>query len=140
MRHFLKTLLLGIITSLPLSAQELVVIVNPTNQTTELSHRQLVNLYMGRTQNYPDGTLALPVDQAPDSAARQAFYERLVGKSVAEVNAYWAKLLFTGRASPPRSLTDSETVLRVVRENRDAIGYIESEYLDDTVKVVGQVQ
>jgi ABC-type phosphate transport system substrate-binding protein len=63
-----------------------------------------------------------------------------VGKSVAEVNAYWAKLLFTGRASPPRSLTDSETVLQVVRENRNAIGYIESEYADDTVRVVGKVQ
>ena len=109
-------------------------IVNPTNQTAELSHRQLVNLYMGRTQNYPDGTLALPVDQAPDSEARQAFYKRLVGKSVAEVNAYWAKLLFTGRASPPRALTDSATVLQVVRENRNAIGYIESEYVDDPVK------
>ncbi len=115
-------------------------IVNATNQTTELTQRQLVNLYMGRTQYYPDGMLALPVDQAPDSAARQIFYKTLVGKSVAEVNAYWAKLLFTGRASPPRALMDPETVLQVVRENRNAIGYIESEYVDDTVKVVGQVQ
>lgn len=140
MWHFLKRLLLGTIVTLPLSAQELVVIVNPSNQTTELTHRQLVNLYMGRTQNYPDGKLALPVDQAPDSAARETFYKTLVGKSVAEVNAYWARLLFTGRASPPRSLADSETVLQVVRENRNAIGYIDSKYVDDTVKVVGRVQ
>jgi len=140
MWHFLLRLLLGIIATLPLNAQELVVIVNSTNQTTELTHRQLVNLYMGRTQNYPDGTLALPVDQAPDSKARETFYKTLVGKSVAEVNAYWARLLFTGRASPPRSLTDSETVLQVVRENRNAIGYIESKYVDDTVKVVGRVR
>jgi hypothetical protein len=69
-RQFLITLLLGIIANFSLNAQELVVIVNPANRTTALSHRQLVNLYMGRTQQYPDGTFALPVDQAPDSTAR----------------------------------------------------------------------
>jgi ABC-type phosphate transport system substrate-binding protein len=127
------------LTALPLRAQEIVVIVNASNLTTELTHRQLVNLYMGRTQHYPDGMLALPVDQAPDSEARRIFYQTLVGKSVAEVNAYWAKLLFTGRASPPRSLEDAQTVLQVVRENRNAIGYIESRYVDDTVKIVGRV-
>jgi ABC-type phosphate transport system substrate-binding protein len=132
--------MLGVFAALPLSAAELVVIVNPANHTTELTRRQLVNLYMGRTQHYPDGTFALPVDQAPDSEARKNFYKTLVDKSVAEVNAYWAKLLFTGRASPPRSVSDADTVLRVVRDNRDAIGYIERRYVDDTVKVVGQVR
>jgi ABC-type phosphate transport system substrate-binding protein len=140
MRYLLLTALFGLFAALPVSAEELVVIVNRANPTMELTHRQLVNLYMGRTQHYPNGTLALPVDQAPDSSARQTFYRVLVGKSVAEVNAYWAKLLFTGRASPPRSLVDTQMVLQVVRENRDVIGYIEERYVDDTVKVVRRIQ
>jgi ABC-type phosphate transport system substrate-binding protein len=130
---------LGILAATSARAGELVVIVNPANKTVALTQRQLVNLYMGRTQHYPNGKFALPLDQAPDSQARQTFYRTLVGKSVAEVNAYWAKLLFTGRASPPRSLTDAEAVLQVVRENLDAIGYIDSRDLDDSVKVVGRV-
>jgi ABC-type phosphate transport system substrate-binding protein len=140
MRYLLLTALFEMFAALPISAEELVVIVNRANPTVELTHRQLVNLYMGRTQHYPNGTPALPVDQAPDSKARQFFYQTLVGKRVADVNAYWAKLLFTGRASPPRSLENAEMVLQVVRENRDVIGYIESKYLDDTVKVVRHIQ
>jgi ABC-type phosphate transport system substrate-binding protein len=139
MRQLLITICLWLIIASPVGAEELVIIVNSDNQTSELTHRQLVNLYMGRTQQFPDGTYALPLDQAPDSEARQIFYKELVGKSVAEVNAYWARLLFTGRASPPRTVADAETVLLVVRENRNAIGYIERKFVDETVKVVGKI-
>jgi ABC-type phosphate transport system substrate-binding protein len=140
MLYSVSRIVLLMLVALSVSAGELVVIVNPENQTMELTHRQLTNLYMGRTQYYPNGTFALPVDQAPDSEARQVFYEKLVGKSVAQINAYWAKLLFTGGASPPRSVRDPETVLQIVRENRNAIGYVELKYVDDTVRVVVQVQ
>ena len=60
----------------------------------------------------------------------------MVGKSLSQVNAYWARLLFTGRASPPRSLPSPAAILQSVRENKDAIAYIDSRDLDQSVKVV----
>lgn len=119
---------------------EIVVIVNPDNETTGLSRRQLIDLYMGRYQNFPNGEAALPLDQAPDSPIRKLFYKAMVDKSVAEVNAYWARLLFTGRASPPRVMAGSAEILKAVRDNRGAIGYIESSELDGSVKVVTHVE
>ncbi len=119
---------------------EVVVVVHPDNPAQELSRRQLVDLYMGRTLYFPDGSLVLRIDQAPESSVRANFYRGLVDKSVAEVNAYWARLLFTGRASPPQILEDSQSVLKAVRSNRNAIGYIDSADVDNTVKVVGRVQ
>ena len=70
---------------------------------------------------------------------RSAFYRGLVNKSVAEVNAYWAKLLFTGRASPPQVVGNSRAVLAAVRDNKSAIGYVDSADVDDSVKVVARV-
>lgn len=119
---------------------EVVVVVHPDNPAQEFSRRQLVDLYMGRTLYFPDGGLVLRIDQAPESSVRAHFYRGLVDKSVAEVNAYWARLLFTGRASPPQILEDSQSVLKAVRANRNAIGYIDSADVDNTVKVVGRVQ
>lgn len=119
---------------------EIVVIVNKQNPTTSLSHRELVDLFMGRTLYFADGSLALRLDQAPESRIREQFYRGLVDKSVAEVNAYWARLLFTGRASPPSPVGDSTTILKTVRANSNAIGYIDRRDLDDTVKVVGSVE
>jgi len=118
---------------------ELVVVVHPKNPADSLSRREVVDLYMGRTQYFSDGSLVIRLDQRPDSGEREEFYRDLVNKSVAEVNAYWARLLFTGRASPPQVVGDSEAVLKAVRHNTNAIGYMDSADVDASVKVVAHV-
>lgn len=121
------------------SASEILVVVNPDNPVDTLTRDQVVDLYMGRRTNFPDGVPALPIDLDADSPLRAAYYQRLVGKTVAQVNAYWARLLFTGRMTPPRILPDQAAVIDVVHENRGAIGYIDSQDLDGRVKVVFQL-
>jgi len=130
--------LMGLLLASVASA-EIVVVVNKQNPVDSLNRRELVDLYMGRTQHYPNGTLVLRLDQAPDSDTRSQFYRSLVNKSVAEVNAYWARLLFTGRASPPQVLDNSASVLDAVRKNPNAIGYVDSRDVDNSVKVIGRV-
>ncbi len=122
-------------------AADLVVIVHPDNPIGQLERHQLIDIYMGRTLNFPDGGLALPIDQQPQAPARAEFYRRLVDKTPAQVNAYWARLLFTGQATPPRVLPSVAAILQAVRENRAAIAYLElgpsdEQYLDHPVKVV----
>ena len=117
----------------------IVVIVNSENSTSDFSQRQLVDLFMGRDLYFPDGTMALRLDQSPKSQVRHDFYKNLVGKSVAQINAYWARLLFTGRASPPLVMSDSEGVLKAIKNNANAVGYINESELDSSVKVVGRV-
>lgn len=126
--------------ALTLSAQaEIVVIVNANNPIEQLSKREIIDLYMGRNLHFPNGELALRLDQSPNSRERADFYQTLVKKSVAQVNAYWAKLSFGGRASPPTLATSGHQVLETVRANRQALGYIRREDVDDSVKVVGRV-
>jgi ABC-type phosphate transport system substrate-binding protein len=127
-------LLLGV--TIEAVASGLVVIVNRANTTDSMTRQQVLDLYMGRRLEYPKGGSALPIDQSSDSEIRTRFYRQLVDKSIAQVNAYWARLLFTGRASPPRAMVDSRAVLKTVRDNRDAIGYVDSGSVDDTVKTV----
>lgn len=117
----------------------IVVIVNTDNPVNNFTQRQLVDLYMGRNLYFPDGRLAIRLDQSPGSSIREEFYQQLVGKTVAEVNAYWARLLFTGRASPPQVMNNSERVIEAVTKNKNAIGYVRESELVDTVKVVGRV-
>ena len=121
------------------SGAEILVIVNKDNPIEELSRREIIDLYMGRNLYFADGKLALRLDQPPTSDERQLFYQALVKKSVAQVNAYWAKLLFTGRASPPMLMGSNEQLLDTIRNNRNAIGYIDKASLDSSVKVVGHV-
>ena len=134
----LTVLMMGLLLSWQAQA-ELVVVVHPANPADSLSRREVVDLYMGRTQYFADGNLVLRLDQPPESENRKNFYRGLVNRTVAEVNAYWAKLLFTGRASPPQVVSDSDAVRRAVSRNVNAIGYLDSADVDETVKVVARV-
>jgi len=120
---------------------EIVVIVNAHNPVTRLTRNQLIDLYMGRQLNFPNGDPALPIDQAAGSGLRGRYYQALVGKSEAGINAYWARLLFSGIASPPRVMPTSESTLQIVRENVAAIAYVEAtgagkEIHDNRIKIV----
>lgn len=118
---------------------DIVVIVNKENSSTSLTTEQLVDIYMGRQRYFPNGDLALRIDQDPNSEIRSDFYQKLINKSIAEVNAYWARLLFTGQATPPNVLENTQSILKAVRDNPGAVAYIDSKDVDDTVKVIGNV-
>lgn len=116
---------------------ELVIIVNPESGVSEMSRREVVNIYMGRFQALPSGITAFPVDLEPSKAE---FYEALVERTLAQINSYWARLVFSGKASPPRPVPTAADVLDVVANNRGAIGYLERSDVDTQgVRIVMQL-
>lgn len=118
---------------------ELLVIVNAANPLDRLTREELLDIYMGRRSHFPTGDPALPLDLDADSPLRATYYQTLTGKTVAQINAYWARLIFTGRATPPRVLPDAAAALEAVRGNRHAIAYIDARSLPSQVKIVFQL-
>lgn len=77
-----------------------------------------------------------PVDQADASVIKAEFYKKIAGKDTAQVKAIWTKLVFTGKATAPKSVANSAEVKREVAADPNAIGYIEKSALDDSVRAV----
>lgn len=119
---------------MPLAQAELAVIAHIKNNSDSLTAKQVQDIFMGRTRVFPNGKFVLPIDQS--SPLRTEFYEKLTTRPVEQINAYWARIMFTGQASPPQQLPDNEAVLQTVRENEGAIGYIDKKHVDDTVHVL----
>lgn len=115
---------------------DIAVVVNPENRVSALKEREVMDLFMGRYVAFPDGKMALPLDLPVNSPTREKFYKKLTGKGVAQINAYWAKLIFSGRAIPPRALPNSEEIIKVVSNNKNAIGYMHPSDVTSEVKVV----
>lgn len=131
--------LLGLIAlalcALPARA-ELVVIVNAGSRVESLSREEVINIFMGRYRKLPDGALAQPLDVDGETPERREFYKKLFDKSLADINAYWARLIFSGRTAPPRALKNQAEVLDRVASDPAAIGYIERVNLNNRVRVV----
>ncbi len=113
-----------------------VLVVSADNPVSEMSRLHLEDLYLGRTDRFPDGQPAEPIDQAPGSPARAVFYEGYLGRSLAEIKAHWSRLLFTGRGEPPREVRNGVAVRDLVGSDPHAIGYLNRALVDGSVHVV----
>lgn len=138
MRRILWLLACTFVLSLPLQAcaEDLVVIVSADSGVKKLSRDEVINIFMGRYRKLPDGTNAIPLDIDGETEERREFYQRLLGKSLAEVNAYWARLVFSGKTEAPAQIATQRQVLDRVAGDRNAIGYVERRNLNKNVKVV----
>jgi len=111
-------------------------VVSPKSPVAALSKNQVVDIFLGRASRFPNGEPALPIDQAEGSPVRDEFYAKVVGKTPPQVKAHWAKIIFTGRGSPPEAAPNSAEVKKLVAKNPHAIGYIEKDLVDQSVKVL----
>lgn len=128
-------LITALILSGPLYA-DILVIVNARNAVESLEKKQVVDLFMGRVSSFPGGAPAQTLDLRPGSPLRADFYRRLTGKSEAQVDAYWATLVFAGRMSPPKQFSDDRQLINEVGNNPAAIAYIARQPLPAGVKAV----
>lgn len=118
------------------SAAPIAVIVNAKSTLGELTRKQVLEIYTGRLLSLPNDHIPLPLDLQGHSPLKEDFYRGLMGKNLAQINSYWARLLFSGQATPPRALPNSAAVLNAVRANPDAIGYVSLTEAGASVKVL----
>lgn len=119
---------------------DMVVIVSADSGVRPLSRQEVVNIFMGRQRRLPNGELAVPLDIDGVSPERRYFYGHLLGKTLAEVNAYWARLVFTGKTTAPEEVASQSEVLVRVADDPDAIGYVERQNMNDRVKAVYEIK
>lgn len=115
------------------AAEELVLIVNRDSGISALSREQASHLFLGRVKMLPSGARANVVEVEP---LRAGFYRRLLGREIAEINAYWARLQFSGRTQPPSRVSDSASAIARVAEDLQAIAFVDTVPDDARARVV----
>jgi ABC-type phosphate transport system substrate-binding protein len=115
---------------------DVVTVVSARSPITALSKAQVADIFLGKSNRFPDGAQATPIDQPESSSLREEFYDKVTGKSLAQLKAYWSKIIFTGRGRPPKTASGSAEVKKLLAENVLAIGYIEDTQVDPSVRVL----
>ena len=122
--------------SMPLFAGN-VIVVHKDNDTS-LSLSDAKKIYLGRSGAFDNGTRAVPVTLAEGHAIRADFNRTILNKSESQYSGYWAKMSFTGRAIPPKEMTNSKEVKDFVAGNVNAVGIMNDEFVDDSVRIVAR--
>ncbi|MBT9502509.1 MAG: hypothetical protein IV092_14795 [Burkholderiaceae bacterium] len=138
MKNHISSLLVALaaLCASPATQAQVAVVVGAKSPASALNAEQAANLFLGKSAQLPGAGNAVLIDQAESAAVRDQFYTKVAGKSAAQVKAAWSRLVFSGKATPPKEVANSAEVKKLVAANPDAVGYIEKSAVDATVKVL----
>jgi hypothetical protein len=123
----------------PAALADLVLVSGRTSPITQMSLEQAERLYLGRLAALPDGAPVHPLD-LPAGALRDQFYQRLTGKNPNQIRAYWSRLVFAGRAAPPREAASPAEVRSLVAKYPDLVGYLPAAEVDGSVRILLRIE
>jgi ABC-type phosphate transport system substrate-binding protein len=112
----------------------IVVIVNPRRSAT-LRVEDVARIFLRKQRFWDDGSPIVPLNREAGSTLRETFSHRVLGVTSTALAAYWNEQYFLG-TMPPATLSSSEAVKRYVATERNAIGYIDANAVDESVRVV----
>jgi hypothetical protein len=121
---------------LGMARAEVVVVVDAAAGIDHLTQDQVINIYLGRHRKLPTGITALPIDLPPTDKLRAEFYRKLVDKDLSEINAYWARLYFSGKTTPPMQVNTTAELLQHVIGKVGGIGYLDKSQVDPRLRIV----
>lgn len=118
-----------------IAAADIAVIVNPSAGVDAASKEEIARLFLSKSTNIK-GVSLTPIDQAEGTATRDAFYQKVGDKTASQLNAYWSRLIFTGKGQPPETVADDAEAIQTVSEDPGSIGYVDAAAVNSSVKVI----
>lgn len=98
-------------------------------------------LYRGKIKTLQGKRIELS-DWPSGNQLKRNFYQQLLGKDLAQMNAHWAGLSFSGKARAPKELSNAsiENLLQWLSEKDSRIGYAPLANLPKNVNVLYVVE
>ncbi len=134
----INKVLFSILASIALAVSayaEVSVIVHKSN-TAAISDKDISKIFLGKQSVFPGGSEAVPINLEEGKPSRSSFDSILLGKNERQMKAYWSKLVFTGKGTPPKQVEGEDLVLQLISSNPNMIGYVDSSKVTGDVRVI----
>ncbi len=137
-RHLLA-IILGILAGNTAMA-DMVVVVNARAGVETMTRSEAINIFLGRYRRLSSGIPAYPIDHPAASLEKARFYRLLVDKDIAEIGAYWTRLVFSGKTGPPRQARDTREVLTLLASQPGGVAYLDRVQVDARARIVLELE
>ena len=116
---------------------EIMVVVHPSNAAL-FDKNAIQRIFLGKTRAFPGGEEALPLSLRETTVASADFTRSVLAKTPKQLKSYWAKMVFTGKGTPPKQMDSSKQIIDLVSNNPNFIGFVKAGTDNGGVKVVGR--
>ena len=135
MKYALIFSILTVTCVLNVMAADLKVIANASVGASSVSADELKGVFLATKTSLSDGSHVEPVLEK-GGATHEAFVKEYLGKTDAALQTYYRSLVFTGKASMPKTLGADAEVVAYVAKTKGAIGYVGAGAGTDGVKTL----
>ena len=104
---------------------EIKIIANPSVTASSISADELKGVFLATKTSLSDGSHVEPVLEK-DGATHAAFLKTYIGKTGSALDTYYRSLVFTGKASMPKTFATDAQVIEYVAKTKGAIGYVDA--------------
>tara|TARA_Y100001956_G_C4127634_1_gene191218 strand:+ start:1566 stop:1976 length:411 start_codon:yes stop_codon:yes gene_type:complete len=98
------------------------IVVNENSPIAVFAEDDIADVYLGRKKVLGSTYIDQVLDRTGED--RKRFFETVTNMSESQVNAYWAKLKFSGSMRAPEEVSSNQVLLEKLAENPQAIGYM----------------
>jgi hypothetical protein len=120
---FLCLVLLAVCAAVTAFAGDIKVIANPSVGASSVSADEIKGVFLATKTSLSDGSHVEPVLEK-DGPAHEAFLKQFIGKTDTALETYYRSLVFTGKASMPKTLPADAEMVAYVAKTKGAIGYV----------------
>jgi ABC-type phosphate transport system substrate-binding protein len=120
---FLGAIAIGICAAVTVSAADLKIIANPSVGASSISADELKGVFLATKSSLGDGSHVEPVLEK-GGPTHEAFLKEFVGKTDSAFETYYRSLVFTGKASMPKTAASDAEMVTYVAKTKGAIGYV----------------
>jgi len=134
-------LVLALLLLAPARAEErdpIAVIVHPERRA-DLSIDDVAQIYLRRKRFWSDGSPVVPLNLSSTDPLRKRFSRLVLRQDAQRLAEYWNRQYFYG-VFPPATLASAEAMRRYVAADPNAIGYVPSSLVDDSVRILFRLE
>jgi ABC-type phosphate transport system substrate-binding protein len=117
--------------------EEVDVVVNKSNNISPLSREEVRRILMGEKSSWPGGKHITVLMLAPDQPERGVILREVFKMNESDYTKYFLQAAFTGRVqAAPKDLPSAGQMKARLAANPNAIGYLDRQDVDDSVRVL----
>ena len=116
-------------------AADVKIIANESVGASSVSADELKGVFLATKSSLSDGSHVTPVLEK-DGPAHEAFLKEYVGKTDSAFETYYRSLVFTGKASMPKTTASDAEMVAYVAKTKGAIGYVSAGAASEGVKTL----
>ena len=124
-----------VVAAAALSAADFAVVANKGSAESSVSRNDLKAMFLGEMTRWDDGK-AVTIAVLNTGAVNASFLQRVLGMTPAQFDTHWKKLVFTGKASAPKSFESAAALQEFVAGKPGAVGFVEVSQASGSVKTL----